>query len=128
MRIENIKVDLYSFIGIQQMTRRLFLSTLPSVSNRPFREIGLVSANLVKTRHIGYHLMGEIRTIFGGNVKSYTDLLSDTRKEVTQDLIAKAEEIQADGIIGIRYQNSDIVPGTSEILVYGTAIKFDSPE
>jgi len=55
-------------------------------------------------------------------------LINDTRDEVTQKLITRGNEMGADAIIGIRYQNSDIAPGTSEILVYGTAVRFEDPK
>jgi len=104
---------------------KFFLSTLPQIVEKQIvQDYGLVSANLVKTRHIGYHILSEFRLLFGGRMNSYTDLLHDTRTEVTRDLVKRAETMGANAVIGLRYQNSSITEGATEIMAYGTAVRI----
>ena len=106
------------------VTRRILLSTLPHVKSSRVQEIGLITASTIKTRHIGIHLFSELRFIFGGKMEWYTEMFQESRKEVTDDLLVQANKLGADAVLGIRYQNSTIIEGASEIMVYGTAVKY----
>ncbi|WP_337483808.1 YbjQ family protein, partial [Porcipelethomonas sp.] len=64
------------------------------------------------------------KTIIGGELKAYTDMMNEARDLATDRMIKEAEKLQADAIINVRYTTSSVVQGAAEILVYGTAVKF----
>ena len=86
--------------------------------------VGLVRGNAVRTRGIGYDIMAGFRSIFGGQVRQYEQLLRDTREEATTQMIAEAEGLGADAILGTRFTTSQVGAGFAEILAYGTAVKI----
>ena len=65
-----------------------------------------------------------LRSIVGGEIKEYTGMLAESREQSIQRMIEKAEELGADGIVGVRFQTSMIMQSTAELLVYGTAVKL----
>lgn len=88
--------------------------------------VGLVNGSIVKTKHVGRDILAVFKNIFGGEIKSYTALVAESRQEAIDRMIKEAEKLNADAIVGIRFSSSSIAAGASEIHVYGTAIKFKS--
>jgi uncharacterized protein YbjQ (UPF0145 family) len=104
---------------------RLILATSDAIEGREILEtIGLVRGNAVRARGIGFDITAGIRNIFGGAVPEYSQLITRTRNDATENMIAAAEEVGADGIVAIRYTTSMIATGISEILAFGTAVKL----
>lgn len=83
---------------------------------------GLVKANIVQSKHIGKDIVAGFRQIVGGEIKEYTEMLTDARQKATALMVKEAEEYGANAIINIRYMTSQIMQNASEILVYGTAV------
>jgi uncharacterized protein YbjQ (UPF0145 family) len=86
--------------------------------------IGLVRGIIVRSRSIIGTLGGSLQTIFGGNISLFTNLCEKTRQESFELMIRHAEEMGANGIIGVRYDANEIMPGVTEVLCYGTAVVF----
>ncbi|MFV8826954.1 YbjQ family protein [Alkalihalobacterium sp. APHAB7] len=86
--------------------------------------LGVVKGNTVQARHIGKDIMGGLRNIVGGRMKEYEEMFIDARNYAEQEMIREAEALGADAIVNVRYTTSSIMEGSSEILVYGTAVKF----
>lgn len=86
--------------------------------------LGVVKGNTVQARHIGKDIMGGLRNIVGGRMKEYEEMFIDARNYAEQEMIREAETLGADAIVNVRYTTSSIMEGSSEILVYGTAVKF----
>lgn len=86
--------------------------------------LGLVKGEIVQSKHIGKDFMAGMKTIIGGEIKSYTEMISDSRRIATERMIAEAEKLGADAIVGVRYGSSEIMQGSSEMLAYGTAVKL----
>lgn len=86
--------------------------------------LGLVKGNTVQSKHIGRDIMAGIKTIFGGEIKGYTEMLNDAREIATQRMIEEAEKLGADAVVGVRYTTSSVMQGMSELLVFGTAVKI----
>ncbi len=86
--------------------------------------LGTVRGSTVQTKHIGRDIMAGLKTIVGGELRGYTELLEDAREQALQRMIRNAETMQADAIVNIRFTTSTIAANASEILVYGTAVKF----
>ena len=102
----------------------MILSTLNTFPNRDFEIIGIVEGSTVQSKHIGKDFGASFKTIVGGELKGYTEMLEQARKEATDRAIQQALSLNADAIIGIHYSSSTIMQGSAEILCYGTAIKF----
>ncbi|MDO6707245.1 MULTISPECIES: YbjQ family protein [unclassified Photobacterium] len=99
--------------------------TTPDVAHRPIREVlGTVSGSVVQSKHVGRDIMAGFKSIFGGEIRGYTQMLVEAREEAMHRAIAEAEHMGADAIVNLRFTTSTIMQGASEILVYGTAVKL----
>jgi uncharacterized protein YbjQ (UPF0145 family) len=86
---------------------------------------GLVWANSVKARSILKDIVAMVRVILGGEVWEYTQLLNEARHEIMLKLNENAKRLKANGIINVKISTAQIVPGTVEILAYGTAVELE---
>ena len=103
----------------------MIVSTTENVPGREVVEIlGLVTGNIVQAKHIGRDIQAGLRSIVGGRVGSYTDMLSEARAEATGLMVREAQRLHVDAVVSVRYTTSAISDGMSEILAYGTAVKL----
>ena len=89
-----------------------------------YEVLGLVKGSMVQSKHIGRDIMAGLKGIVGGEIKGYTEMLNDARNIATDRMIEEAHSLGANGIIGISYVTSSLMSNTSEVLVYGTAVKI----
>jgi uncharacterized protein YbjQ (UPF0145 family) len=102
----------------------MLLYTVETVPGKNVQLLGLVQGSTVQSKHIGKDLMAGFRGIVGGEMKGYTEMLDDARAQAVSRMIAQAEKLGADAILGVRYATSAITQGAAEILAYGTAVKL----
>jgi uncharacterized protein YbjQ (UPF0145 family) len=103
----------------------MILSTTDSIIGKEVKEtLGLVKGATVQSKHLGRDLMASLKTIVGGEIKGYTEMLKEAREIATNRMIEEAKTLGADAIVGIRYGTSEALPGAAEILAYGTAVKL----
>lgn len=88
------------------------------------RHLGLVQGSSVRSKHVGRDIAASLKNIFGGELRGYTELLSDSREEATARMLAQAESLGANAVLNIRYSTSSIAAGAAEIFVYGTAVEL----
>jgi len=88
------------------------------------KTLGLVQGNTVRARNIGIDIVAGLKNIVGGEVKSYTKMTVQARKESFNRMINEAVKLKADAIIGVRFTTSVVMQGASEMLAYGTAVKL----
>ena len=86
--------------------------------------IGIVRGNTIRAKHVGKDIVAGFRQLVGGELKEYTEMLTEARKESMQRMTKEAETLGADGIINVRYTTSQVMASAAEILVYGTAVKL----
>ncbi|MCL0067607.1 YbjQ family protein [Peptococcaceae bacterium] len=86
--------------------------------------IGLVKGNTIRARHVGKDILAGLRSLIGGEIGEYTEMLAESRKQAIDRMIADAKSKGADGIVAVRLTTSTIMQGTSELLAYGTAVKL----
>lgn len=86
------------------------------------QHLGLVQGSTVRAKHAGRDIMAGLKNIFGGELKGYTELLSESRNEAIERLKEQAQAIGANAIVNVRFSTSSIAAGASEIFVYGTAV------
>jgi uncharacterized protein YbjQ (UPF0145 family) len=86
--------------------------------------LGLVRGSTIRSKHIGKDLLAGLRTIIGGEIKEYTEMLIEARSESMRRMQAQAEQLGADGVINVRFVTSQVMSGAAELLCYGTAVKL----
>jgi uncharacterized protein YbjQ (UPF0145 family) len=86
------------------------------------KHLGLVQGSSVRAKHAGRDIMAGLKNLVGGELKGYTELLQESRKEATDRMIKQAESVGANAVLNIRYSTSSIAAGAAEIYVYGTAV------
>jgi uncharacterized protein YbjQ (UPF0145 family) len=92
---------------------------------RVLRQLGVVKGIIVRSRSVIGNIGAAIQTIFGGNITLYTELCERARDDAYTLMVQHAQQLGADGIIGVRYDATEIVNGITEVLCYGTAVKLD---
>ena len=100
---------------------------LISIENYPgkqFEVIGLVKGTIVQTKNLGRDFMSGMKSLVGGELVGYTEMLNEARQLATKRMVDEAESLGADAIIGVRYGSSQVMQGAAEVVAYGTAIKF----
>lgn len=85
--------------------------------------LGIVKGTVVQTKNFGKDFMAGMKTLVGGEIKSYTDMLNEARAIATKRMVDEAEALGADAIVNIRYGSSALMQGAAEIIAYGTAVK-----
>ncbi|RKF18041.1 hypothetical protein DBZ36_12420 [Alginatibacterium sediminis] len=101
----------------------MIYSTTDSIPGREIDAIcGVVTGNVVQSKHIGRDFMAGLKSIVGGEIRGYTEMLTDARDVAVERLVASAHDKGADAVVGIRFTTSAIMDGSSEIMVFGTAV------
>ena len=86
--------------------------------------LGLVRGSTIRSKHIGKDLLAGLRTIIGGEIKEYTEMLIEARSESLHRMEAQAERLGADAVINVRFVTSQVMSGAAELLCYGTAVRL----
>lgn len=103
----------------------MLLSTIDQVPGRVITQVlGLVSGSVVSSKHFGKDFMAGMKTIVGGEIKSYTEMLEDARRIAIQRLMDNAAAMGADAVVGLRLTSSSVMQSAAEVTAYGTAVKL----
>jgi uncharacterized protein YbjQ (UPF0145 family) len=86
---------------------------------------GIVSGSTVRARHVGADIAAGFKNMVGGELKGYTILLEDARKESMERMKMQAQQLGANAVINVRFATSAITQGAAELLAYGTAVRFE---
>lgn len=89
------------------------------------KTLGLVRGNTVRAKWLGKDFMAGLRNLVGGEIKEYTEMLTEAREEAVKRMITEAEKLEADAVINVRFETSQLTNSASEILAYGTAVKIE---
>ncbi len=94
----------------------------------PGREIaealGMVKGSVVMSKHLGKDFMAGMKTIVGGEIEGYTEMLNDARRVATKRMADEAEALGADAVLNIRFTSSSVMQGAAEVTIYGTAVRL----
>lgn len=90
--------------------------------HRIVRHVGLVCGNTIRAKHVGRDIMAGLKTLIGGEIRGYTELLSEARTEAMRRMTAQAEQLGANAVINVRLGTSAVMAGAAELLAYGTAV------
>ncbi len=102
----------------------MLVITADTIPNQNYQVLGLVQGSTVQSKHIGKDFGASFKTIVGGEIKGYTQMIDDARKQAMERMIAQANAINADAIVALRFASSAIMQGAAEMCTYGTAVKF----
>ncbi len=104
----------------------MILTNIESVPGKNIVEhFGLVSGSTVRAKHVGKDIVAALKNIVGGELKGYTELLQDSRRQATERMIEQAKQLGADAIVNVRYATSSVAQGAAELYVYGTAVRIE---
>lgn len=105
----------------------MLMSNIESVPGyRVTKHLGLVMGNTIRAKHVGRDFMAGLKNIVGGEIKGYTELLSEARDEAIARMVKAAEDTGANGIINIRLSTSAVMSAAAELFAYGTAVVVES--
>ena len=103
----------------------MIITNTEFVTGKEIKEVlGLVKGNTVQAKSIGKDFKAGLRNIAGGEIKEYTEMLAESREVALKRMKDKAEKLDADAIINVRFMTSSIMGGAAEMLAYGTAVKL----
>jgi uncharacterized protein YbjQ (UPF0145 family) len=97
-----------------------------TVPGREITEIlGLVQGNTIRAKHLGRDIAASFKNLVGGEIKGYTELLTEARREAMERMIAQAEQLGANAVVNVRFTTSAVTAGAAELYSYGTAVRLD---
>lgn len=104
---------------------KILITTTDEIKGREISEVlGLVRGNTIRARHVGSDIVAGLKSIVGGEIKSYVKAVTEAREEALERMVKEAEALGADAVVGMRFAGSQVMAGSAEILAYGTAVKL----
>lgn len=102
----------------------MIITTTENIPNRDYEILGMVEGNMIQSVHLGKDILSGLKTLVGGELTSYNEMMNEARKLATQRMVKHAQQLGADAIVCVRYASSEVTQGAAEIMAYGTAVKF----
>ena len=98
--------------------------TIETIPNRNYEALDIVKGTVVYSKNFGRDFMAGMKTLVGGEIVGYTEMLNEARAIATKRMVDAAEALGADAVVGLRYASSSVMQGAAEVVAYGTAVKF----
>lgn len=102
----------------------MILTTTEFINGKEFEVLGLVRGSTIQSKNIGRDITQSFKTIVGGELKAYTDMMNQARAIATKRMVEEAESMGADAVVAMRYASASVMQGAAEVIAYGTAVKF----
>ena len=102
----------------------MLLVNINHIPGKEFEVLGLVKGTVVQSKHFGKDFMAGMKTLVGGEITGYTEMLIEARQIATKRMVDEANAIGADAVIGVTYGSSAVMQGAAEVMAYGTAVKY----
>lgn len=102
----------------------MLLLNIDHIPGREIEALGLVKGTVVQSKNLGRDFMAGMKTLVGGEITSYTEMLVEARQIATKRMVDEAKAMNADAVINIRFGSSAVMQGAAEVVAYGTAVKF----
>ena len=100
------------------------LVTIENWPGKNYEVLGLVKGTVVQSKNLGKDFMAGMKTLVGGEIVGYTEMIAEARAIATKRMVDEAEALDADAVIGVRYGSSSVMQSAAEVVAYGTAIRF----
>ena len=102
----------------------MILVTTDYIAGKKIEMLGLVKGSTIQTKNIGRDITQSFKTLVGGELKAYNEMMNDARALATKRMVQEAEILMADAIVGVRYASASVMAGAAEVMAYGTAVKI----
>lgn len=86
---------------------------------------GLVQGNTIRAKHLGRDIGAGLKNLVGGEIRAYTELMSEARREATERMLEQARQLGADAVVNVRFTTSQVAGGAAELYAYGTAVMIE---
>ena len=104
--------------------KKMKLVSIERIPGQDFEALDVVKGTTVFSKNFGHDFMAAMKTLVGGEIVGYTEMLNEARQIATKRMVDAAEELGADAVVGVRYASSSVMQGAAEVIAYGTAVKF----
>lgn len=94
------------------------------ISGKDLEMLGIAKGSSIQTKNIGRDITQGLKTLVGGELNSYIDMMNQARTLATERMIEEAKQMKADAVVNVRYTSSSIIQGAAEVMAYGTAVRF----
>ena len=94
------------------------------ISGKELEMLGLVQGSTIQSKDIGKDILQSFKTLVGGELTGYTEMMNEARAMATKRMVQMAEAMGADAVVNVRYASSAVMQGAAEVIAYGTAVKF----
>lgn len=94
------------------------------IAGKNFEMLGLVKGSTIQSKNLGRDITQSFKTLVGGELKAYTEMMNDARALATKRMVEEAERMGADAVVNVRYSSASVMQGAAEVMAYGTAVKF----
>ena len=94
------------------------------ISGKELEMLSLVKGSTIQSKHVGKDILQSFKTLVGGELRSYNEMMNEARAIATKRMVAEAEALGADAVVNIRYASAAVMQGAAEVIAYGTAVKF----
>ncbi|MGM9654436.1 MAG: YbjQ family protein [Butyricicoccaceae bacterium] len=102
----------------------MLIVTTESIAGKELEMLGLVKGSTIQSKHLGSDISQSFKTLVGGELKSYTEMMNDARALATKRMVQEAEALGADAVVCVRYASAGVMQGAAEVMAYGTAVRF----
>jgi uncharacterized protein YbjQ (UPF0145 family) len=102
----------------------MIIASINEIPGKEIEVLGMAKGSVVQSKHVGRDIMAGFKTIVGGEIRGYTEMLTEARQIATNRMMDEAKNLRANAILGVRYESSSIMANAAEVLAYGTAVKF----
>lgn len=102
----------------------MLILNIDYVPGKELEVLGMVKRSTIRSKHIGNDIAQSFKTLVGGELKAYTEMMNEARALATKRMVEEAESLGADAVINVRYASAAVMQGAAEVMAYGTAVKF----
>ena len=102
----------------------MLLLNIEYIPGKKIEALGIAKGSVVQSKNFGKDFMAGMKTLVGGEIESYTQMLTEARQIATKRMVDEAEAMGADAVINVRYGSASVMQGAAEVIAYGTAVKF----
>ena len=104
--------------------KKMQLVNIDYIPGKEFEVLGIVKGAVVYSRNLGKDFMAGMKTLVGGEIEGYTEMINTARQIAVKRMVDEAEALGADAVINMRYGSSSVMQGAAEVIAYGTAVKY----
>ena len=102
----------------------MLLLNIDHVPGREIEALSIVKGTIVQSKNFGKDFMASMKTLVGGEITGYTEMLIEARQIATKRMVDEAQALGADAVVNVRFGSSSVMQGAAEVIAYGTAVKF----